>query len=421
MSMIVRIELGVLELELPDSPSIAQIDLAVDEGFSRIRRDAFVRACADVEAGLLEDRTCPQCGGTVTIRDVDRRRIVTLAGTVDVAVRRLRCRSCGRTASPLGELLPQHHHTLPVVERALRLATEIGYAKSSDVLKRLTGATVSHEQIRRLALRESDRLGVELSSAADELFSNGVCPDVVKERRADDTVVVAMDGGLVADRATGESFEARVGVVWSGRADISKGRRMLLHRRGHVGIEDTTTFARKMSVLAIQAGMLTAGTTIVIGDGAGWIRRTARDWFPDAVYVLDLYHLKHRISQLLWREEDASWCELVTSACVLARPAEALRILSCYDPGADERMRLLHTRLMGYIRANAEGIENYARTDLFGSGSVEKAVDVLVSRRLKCRGMSWLKPGALGILKLKLLRFNNEWDAHWESRFAEAA
>jgi len=40
---------------------------------------------------------------------------------------------------------------------------------------------------------------------------------------------------------------------------------------------------------------------------------------------------------------------------------------------------------------------------------------------LKCRGMSWLKPGALGILKLKMLRFNNEWDTHWESRFADAA
>jgi hypothetical protein len=25
------------------------------------------------------------------------------------------------------------------------------------------------------------------------------------------------------------------------------------------------------------------------------------------------------------------------------------------------------------------------------------------------------------MLKLKLLRFNDDWDSHWESRFAEAA
>jgi hypothetical protein len=421
MSMIVRIELGVLELELPAAPTTAQIDLAVEEATRRVHRDAFVAAVRRLEMDLLRDRTCPGCGGLTTIHDVDHRPIVTLAGKAGVAVRRLRCPDCGRTVSPLADLLPQGRHTLPVVERALRLATEIGYAKSSDVLKRLTGATISHEQIRRLALGESELLGRGLSQAADELFSNGACPDPVKERGRADTVVVAMDGGLVADRSTGESFEARVGVVWCGVAEVSKARRMLLDRRGHVGIEDTQTFARKMSVLAIQAGMLSAGTTIVIGDGAGWIRRTARDWFPGAIYVLDLYHLKHRVSELFWRKEDAGWCERVLTACVAGRPDEAIRTLRRYDPGADDRTRALHERLIGYIKANAVGIENYTRTDLFGSGCVEKAVDVLVSRRLKCRGMSWLKPGALGILKLKLLRFNGEWDDHWGSRFAEAA
>lgn len=115
------------------------------------------------------------------------------------------------------------------------------------------------------------------------------------------------------------------------------------------------------------------------------------------------------------------WRARVVSECAAGRPRAAARILRSYGPGPDDRTREIHRRLINYITANAEGIRNYTRTDLFGSGSVEKAVGVLVSRRLKCRGMSWLKPGALGILKLKMLRFNNEWDAHWESRFAEAA
>lgn len=113
--------------------------------------------------------------------------------------------------------------------------------------------------------------------------------------------------------------------------------------------------------------------------------------------------------------------EAVTAVCVRGRPDEAIGLLRPFDPGEEERYQLLHERLMGYIGANAEGIRNYARTDLFGSGSVEKAVDIIVSRRFKCRGMSWLKPGAQSMLKLRLLRFNGDWDAHWESRFAEAA
>lgn len=421
MSMIVRIELGVLEIELPEEVTCAQLDAEIEERTRKIQRHAFTEACSQLEAKKVADRKCPGCTGLMTIRDVDHRAVMMLAGVASVPVRRLRCPACGYRKAPLQDFLPTSRHTLPVVERALRLATEVGYVRSADILRRLMGATISHEQIRRMALLEAKRLGRDLEQQAEELFEWGVCPPDVTERKSDDTVVVAMDGGLVADRGTKKSFEARVGVVFCGTADVSKDRRVLRNRTAHVGIEDTQTFARKMSVLAIQAGMLTAGRTIVIGDGAGWIRRTARDWFPESVYVLDLYHLKRRISEVLGQEQDAWWHAAVVRACIEGRPAEAIRVLRGYDPGDDERARLLHERLIGYIRSNAEGIENYTRTDLFGSGSVEKAVDVIVSRRLKCRGMSWLKPGALGILKLRVLRYNNEWDSHWASRFAEAA
>lgn len=422
MSMIVRIELGVLEFVLPDAPTAAQFDLALDREIRRVQREAFAKGCAQIEASEIDRaRTCPVCARSRVIADVDRRRIVMLAGTATVPVRRLECGCCGSAVAPLSSFLPPGRHTLPVVERALRLATEIGYAKSSALLSHLTGARISHEQIRRYALDEATRVGTQLTAETSDLFSHGVCPNGCVTRRREDTLVVAMDGGLVADRSTKETFEARVGVVWCGSAGISKNRRQLLSRRAHVGIEGTTEFARKMSTLAIKAGMLSAGKTIVIGDGAGWIRKTARDWFPEAVYVLDLYHLKHRIGEVIEEEKEVFLYRRVVAECVAGRPHEAVRLLQGFDPGSDARARDLHSRLVRYILVNSEGIENYTRTDLFGSGSVEKAVDVIVSRRLKCRGMSWLKPGALSILKLKMLRFNDEWDSHWESRFAQAA
>ena len=174
-----------------------------------------------------------------------------------------------------------------------------------------------------------------------------------------------------------------------------------------------------MSVLAIEQGMLSAGRTIVIGDGAGWIRHMARDVFPDAVYVLDLYHLKHRIRQVFPEEWEAGIRDDTVAACLAGDPAGAIRVLKAASPASerDEAYR----KLLFYIRSNALGIENYTRTDLFGSGCVEKAVDILISRRFKLRGMSWLRPGAQGMVKLKVLRYNRTWNDHWESRFAEAA
>lgn len=421
MSMIVRIELGALEIELSDVPTAAELDLAIEGETSRIAREAFVTACARVESEMAEGRVCPSCGGRLKVRDTDRRRIVTLAGAVSVPVRRFVCVQCEQRTSPLAEVLPGTRHTLPAVERALLLATEVGYAKSSHLMRRLAGIPVSHEQIRRLAIAESSRVDDSLDRETDDLFSRGACPDGCVARGADDTVVIAMDGGLVADRGSGTSFEARVGVVWCGTATVSKDRRKLLGRRAHAGIEGTTEFARHMSTLAIKAGMLTAGRTVVIGDGAGWIRRTSRDWFPGAVYVLDLYHLKRRIGELLCKDGDEGVYGAVVGACTDGRPDLAVAILRRFEPGQEPRCRELHARLIKYIEVNSEGIRNYTRTDLFGSGSVEKAVDVIVSRRFKCRGMSWLRPGAQGMLKLKLLRFNDDWDAHWAGRYSEAA
>ncbi|MDF1541883.1 MAG: hypothetical protein P1P71_02080 [Anaerosomatales bacterium] len=98
------------------------------------------------------------------------------------------------------------------------------------------------------------------------------------------------------------------------------------------------------------------------------------------------------------------------ACCLDGDPFGALRVLKGAAP-APERDEIWR-KLLFYIRSNALGIENYTRTDLFGSGCVEKAVDILISRRFKLRGMSWLKPGAQGMVKLKVLRYNRTWNDH---------
>lgn len=160
---------------------------------------------------------------------------------------------------------------------------------------------------------------------------------------------------------------------------------------------------------------MSAGRVLAIGDGAAWIRNLVADMFPQATYLLDLFHLKRRVSQVLNSDEDERLRQAVYEACQRGQPSEALSCLSTYKAQTTEKAEELR-KLKGYIHVNRVGISNYARSDLFGSGAVEKAVDVLVSRRFKTRGMSWLRPGASGMLALRLLRFNGQWDSYWERR-----
>lgn len=415
--MIVRLDLGSLELDVSDL-SASQADARLHELVRERERTAFAQMCAQVDAAGLADRSCA-CGGELRIKDRRRRTVSTSGGEVVVTVRRLRCPECGSQVRPLDAFLPPgHRHTLPVIEAGLYLATDVSYAKSSATLEKLTGARISHGQLQRLAEAEGSRIDTGLHALADDLYGLGLDPGEVVKRTRDDTLVIAIDGGAVPDRATGDDFEAKVAVIYGVRAEISKGRHTLVDRVGYAGIEDSVTFAKRVSTLAMLHGMRSAGRVLAIGDGAGWIRRMIRDFLPDAIYLLDLFHLKRRIREVLCEETEAGLLQSVFAACAAGDPREALRLLAGHMP--PEEKSEAHRKLLHYIKANALGIANYARSDLFGSGCVEKGVDLIVSRRFKGLGRTWFKPGALGMLKLRMLRFNGQWDDYWSERLAVA-
>lgn len=415
--MIVRVDLGVVEFDL-EVLTTAMLDRGLEVAVREAHRSAAVKVHEDLEARLLDSTECPTCGAGLRVVKTSKRTIGLLCGPVRIPVRTWSC-SCGYTTRPLSQALPMGRHSLAVVERGLYLTTMIGYQRSAEALSHLTAAKISHGTLQRMAKAEAARIDEGIAATTEQLYGNGVAPTELVTRTHSDTLVIAVDGGFVPDRSTGYDFEAKCGVVYGTKAEISKDRVELLDRVAYAGIEDARTFGERMSVLAIEQGMLSAGRTIVIGDGAGWIRHMARDVFPDAVYVLDLYHLKHRIRQVFPEEWEAGIRDDTVAACLAGDPAGAIRVLKAASPASerDEAYR----KLLFYIRSNALGIENYTRTDLFGSGCVEKAVDILISRRFKLRGMSWLRPGAQGMVKLKVLRYNRTWNDHWESRFAEAA
>ncbi len=79
------------------------------------------------------------------------------------------------------------------------------------------------------------------------------------------------------------------------------------------------------------------------------------------------------------------------------------------EAGADlarsDKLATVH----GYVSNNRRAIENYAIVPLASSGPIEKAVDIVVARRFKARGMSWFRRGVSALVRLRLLRLNGTW------------
>lgn len=384
----------------------------------RLRRIEEMRAelvRRDAELFEAHSRTCPACDGRLRSKGLSEPiSFVCLAGTFAVRIHRLRCVSCGQTLYPIDAEVDRATRVLPsAAEHLVRLVVSAGsYERAAEEAAFHLGIETCSSTLHRIVAAETGQVRDSLASEAESMFSTGECPQVRADLAGGD-LYMAIDGGHVSGREKG-SFEIKAVVAWSGVREVSADRFELTGREGYAALEPAHVFFPKVAALAIRSGALTASRVVVVADGADWIRNGVRDWLPGALYVLDWTHLERRVREVLSRPEDERVLSSVLAACRRADPHTALSVLQSWSPPHDDRK--LYRRLLRYIRVNAQGIANHALVDLHGSGAIEKAVDLMISRRYKLRGMSWSQKGAAALLPFLVMRYNKTWKSHWDSR-----
>ena len=166
---------------------------------------------------------------------------------------------------------------------------------------------------------------------------------------------------------------------------------------------------------AINAGYGNTHKTVIIGDGAAWIRNMGKELFPEAVQILDLYHLKENIYAYAKHrfahneKEYVPWAEAFIDKIEKGNKEEALLLLP-----ADEKLPANIVNLRTYINNNIDKIdypEYKAKGYFVGSGAVESANKVILQRRLKQSGMRWNVPEAQSVLSLRAKVESNRWDS----------
>jgi len=413
-----------LTLELqPEGADIGSLERAVSAGLAEAGRQLWAELIGTLERLLDAARGHVGCGGILKANGRAPRRVVTLAGELELSRRRYRCGACGAEVVPLDELLglePRSQHTTGVRERALWLVTELSYAKTARTLDQLRGLPVSHGQI-HLWVRE-EGLRIEAAVAARTEAVLGAHPERGSSGRRPGDVWVQADGTMVNDRRSGTHMEVKLGLVFTGVEQVGRDRRALLDRY-LVGATGTwTTFAERFTAACAALGVYEAERILFVSDGAAaihWIRQRS---FPDAIELLDWYHLVEQLRFGVGHQHE----EVLSTALGAAMPGdvEALlailrshaRSLDLVDP--DQGLRC--HKLIGYVTNNRRGITNYRIVPLASSGPMEKGVDITICRRFKSRGMSWFRQGVSALLHLKLLRLNGSWDAYWAGRLGAA-
>lgn len=267
---------------------------------------------------------------------------------------------------------------------------------------------MSHGELHRSVAAEGGRIETAHARAHAEVFERGGLPD--PEARLD-TAWISADGTMVHDRASGTSMEVKIGLVFSGAERVGRDRWTLLDRQLYGGTEGWHWFAERFVALCARAGVFEAGRRCFVSYGADSIRWLREHYFPDAIELLDWYHLCEQLRYGVGSgHRDVLSVALGAASggdvdALLAILHAHHRSLAARDPEQAART----AAVSGYVANNRQAIANYRIVPLASSGPMEKAVDLVVARRFKLRGMSslrrssrtrsrWVTPRDLGAL-----------------------
>jgi hypothetical protein len=227
---------------------------------------------------------------------------------------------------------------------------------------------------------------------------------------------------MVHDRATGTELEVKIGLVFDGTRRTGRNRRALTGRTLDAGTETWTAWAERFTALCTRLGVYEADRICFVSDGAASIRWIRERSFPDAIELLDWYHLAEALRRAIGDERP----DRLEAALAVAEPGDALGLAELLagwafeEAGSDLARSDKLVAVWGYVTNNQRAIENYAIVPLASSGPMEKAVDIVIARRFKARGMSWFRRGVSALVRLRLLRLNGTRTNYWSGRFAAA-
>lgn len=427
-----------LIVDIAASTDINQIEQVVQEAGLHTMREATRKAVRAVEE---QSKTCPHCGSEVVRSEgTDRRVLLTKYGRVVLALRRLRCSACRRRFRPAEQCLKglaAGNVTAALSEACAEAGASWPYATAAQTLKRLCGAQISPEHLRRLTNRAGSREALRQAEEAKALVEPTAAQvrkqrevelrgQPAKQQKRPELLWVGLDGGWVKSREHKKGMEGKVGVVVSEIEPVgNRGRRRMSRRRYVATFQNSSVLGQLTYVASCALGAQEAHRQVVVGDGADWIKTEADLHFPEATKILDWPHLWRKIQaairavgpgqskvQRTWRKEQY---EQLQPLLWQGQVEAALAHLQRLRPGPDgEPMEALEEALT-YLTNQRDWIGNDQQWQEAGypagSGLVERGVAVVINPRMKRRGMRWRRVNATAVVALRVRLLNAQWDA----------
>lgn len=311
-----------------------------------------------------------------------------------------------------------------MLEIAYWAQCQCSYEEAEKAIFKALGLTVNDDTVRMVA------------NAIGKIVFNNDCKEAqyvysvlesgklsFPTRKQKGVLYIEVDGAALNTRQKDEHGstwrENKLGVIFSSDnihywTDKRGQRQHKIYKREYVSyIGSVQEFQKHLFACALRNGYGVFEKTVLISDGATWIRNMKEEFFPDTQQILDYYHLCENINNFakthfkMDEQKYRPWADDVCKLLKEGKSAHVLNLLSNISTSSE------CGRMQGYIRNNLNNIDYpaYIKKGYFiGSGYIESGNKVILQKRLKQAGMRWNSTTAQYVLTLKSKYESNLWN-----------
>lgn len=372
-----------------------------------------------------ENRTeCAGCPGTARFCGQRERLVMTRHGELRFARRYYHCPGCHQGFAPLDRRLGLDRHGTTTQVRAwlAELGSDGAFETAARRLERFTTLRVSESTAVRTTVAVGRRLRAEELAEAERLLRGEAVPRRTPWRPQ--RLYLSLDGSMTPLREPWKRDgsqgplqcrygECKTAVCYETRPDRHDNP-VVVRRQYTATLEPVEVFEKLVAGLAYHCGSDQAGELVILADGLGYNWRIADEYFPEALQILDFYHVMAHLHTLAHRclaerpeeageERAAAWVALQKEKLLQDGGAEVVAAIQAL-PAPNQEAQEYRAETHGYFSRNAERMRY--RTFLaagyqIGSGVMEAACKQVAHQRLDQVGMHWRLETAEAVVALR--------------------
>lgn len=325
-----------------------------------------------------------------------------------------------------------------------RVMGAVPYSNGVDLISELCGVSIEEStaeaimlevgpRIRAMEEQRVEQVKLHIERAMEERLMVDA-PERAPSKPLETRPVVGERIYLGMDAATahigGGWHNVQHGIVFNVKKD-KHGKDTLFQREYAAGQMDMDTLGWRMRTLYETWQGRSYKERIFLGDGAPCNWKIASELFPDAITILDLWHVSEHLGELskeLYRQDDEKqkalgkrWVDDRLSALKCKGPKSLLRALKRRRGKTPAQCEAIRKELH-YITANQARMDypaHIAAGRMIGSGPIEATCKSVTGGRLKGTGMRWSVAGADATLAVRVTILNG--DAARLTDYAKAA